>query len=341
MKVLLTGNRGYIGTVLSPMLQERGHEVHGLDTDLFAACTFYGDIPDVPTTIKDSRDIEPGDVEGFDAIIHLAGLSNDPLGDFRPGITDEVNAQASIRLAKLAKDAGVERYLFASSCSNYGAAGDDFLTEESDFNPVTPYGVSKVDVERAVGPMASDGFSPTFLRASTAYGCSPRLRFDLVVNNLTAWAFTTGRVLIKSDGTPWRPLVHVEDIARAYVAILEADQELVHGKAFNVGSTTENYRVSEVARLVEKIVPGCEIEFAEDGGPDKRCYRVNCEELATTLHGFKPQWTVERGIKQLYEQYVESGLTLEDFEGQRFQRIAHLKSLVADGRVDDEFRWVK
>jgi len=341
MKVLVTGNRGYIGTVLTPLLEANGHDVTGLDSDLFAACTFHGQVPSVPTIAKDSRDIEPNDIDGFDAIIHLAGLSNDPLGDFRPGITDDINAQASIRLAKLAADSGVERFLFASSCSTYGASGDQFLDESATFNPVTPYGVSKVDVEHAVAPLATDSFSPTFLRASTAYGCSPRLRFDLVVNNLTAWAVTTGKVLIKSDGTPWRPLVHVEDIARAYVAILEADREDVHGKAFNIGTTTENYRVSEVAALVEKIVPNCEVEFAAGGGPDKRCYRVNCERIATTLHGFKPQWTVERGIQQLCDQYVEAGLSVTEFEGPRFKRIAHLKGLVADGRIDDEFRWTK
>ncbi|MFW2381050.1 MAG: NAD-dependent epimerase/dehydratase family protein, partial [Acidimicrobiales bacterium] len=212
--------------------------------------------------------------------------------------------------------------------------------ESSSFNPVTPYGVSKVQSELGLAPMADDNFSPTYLRASTAYGCSPRLRFDLVVNNLAAWAYTTGKVLIKSDGTPWRPLVHVEDIARAYIAAVEADRELVHDRAFNVGSTTENYRVRDVAELVAKVIPGSEIEFAEDSGPDTRCYRVNCEDIATTLHGFKPQWTVERGIRELYEKYQETGLTLEQFEGEKYQRIAHLKSLVASDRVDDSFRWV-
>lgn len=340
MKVLLTGNRGYIGCVLSQMLVDNGHDVIGLDSDLFGACTFYGSVPPIQTSMKDVRDADVSDLRGVDAVIHLAGLSNDPLGDFRPGLTEEINAKASIRLAEMAKEAGVSRFIFASSCSNYGAAGDDFLIESADFNPVTPYGHSKVAVEHAVAPLASDEFSPVFLRASTAYGCSPRLRFDLVVNNLTAWAFTTGKVHIKSDGTPWRPLVHVEDIARAYVATLEADREIVHGQSYNVGSTTENYRVSDVAKLVEKIVPNCEIEFSEDGGPDKRCYRVDCNKIATELHGFKPQWTVERGIKQLYEQYVESGLTLEDFEGKRFQRISHLQHLLASSRVDEKFRWV-
>jgi nucleoside-diphosphate-sugar epimerase len=321
------------------MLSERGHTVHGIDSDLFRSCTFFGSVPDVPYLEKDVRDITLEDVEGFDAIIHLAGLSNDPLGDYRPELTDSINGQSSINLAKLAKSAGVRRFIFASSCSNYGAAGDNFLDENAAFNPVTPYGQSKVDVEHAVLPLADDEFSPTFLRASTAYGVSPRLRFDLVVNNLTAWAFTTGKVLIKSDGTPWRPLVHVEDIARSYVATLEAPVELVHGKAFNVGQTSENYRVSEVAAMVEKIVPNCEIEFAEDGGPDKRCYRVDCNLLSRTLHDFKPQWTVERGIRQLYESYVDVGLSLEDFEGVKFQRIAHVKHLLQSNLLDQDLRW--
>jgi nucleoside-diphosphate-sugar epimerase len=340
MKVLVTGHLGYIGCVLTPMLRERGHTVLGIDSDMYRNCTFFGSVPDVPYIQKDVRDVVLEDVMGYDAIIHLAGLSNDPLGDYRPELTDSINCKGSIKLATLAKSAGVKRFVFASSCSNYGAAGDKFLDENAAFNPVTPYGQSKVNVENAVLPLASDDFSPVFLRASTAYGVSPRLRFDLVVNNLTAWAFTTGKVLIKSDGTPWRPLVHVEDIARAYVAALEAPVELVHGKAFNVGQTSENYRISEVAAMVEKIVPNCEIEFAADGGPDKRCYRVDCNLLSRTLHEFKPQWTVERGIRQLYETYVDVGLSLEDFEGMKFQRIAHVKHLLKSNLLDDDLRWV-
>lgn len=340
MKVLVTGHLGYIGCVLTPMLVSRGHEVHGFDSDMYRNCTFFGAVPDVPAKCKDVRDVEPEDLQSFDAVIHLAGLSNDPLGDYRPELTEDINYKGSVRVAELAKAAGVERFIFASSCSNYGAAGDDLLVESAQFNPVTPYGESKVRVEQTVGPMASDEFSPTFLRASTAYGVSPRLRFDLVVNNLTAWAFTTGRVHIKSDGTPWRPLVHVEDIARAYVAALEAPREAVHGQAFNVGQTSENYRISEVAAMVEGVVPDCRIDFAEDGGPDKRCYRVDCNHICRTLHGFKPQWTVERGIRQLYETYVDVGLKLEDFEGVRFQRIAHVKHLLAANQLDENLRWV-
>ena len=340
MKVLVTGHLGYIGCVLTPMLMKRGHDVYGLDSDIYRNCTFMGAVPEVPSFQKDVRDVTEDDLEGFDAVIHLAGLSNDPLGDYRPSLTEDINYHGSVRVARLAKRVGIERFIFASSCSNYGAAGDDFLTESAAFNPVTPYGESKVKVERAVAPLACDTFSPTFLRASTAFGASPRLRFDLVVNNLTAWAFTTGKVHIKSDGTPWRPLVHVEDIARAYVATLEAPREVVHGQAFNVGQTSENYRIKEVADLVEKIVPDCEIEFADGGGPDKRCYRVDCNHISRTLHAFKPQWTVERGIRQLYESYCEVGLKLNEFEGARFQRIAHVKHLLAERCLDEDLRWV-
>jgi len=320
------------------MLLADGFDVAGLDSDLFSECTFDGELADIPETIKDSRDVTAADVEGFDAIIHLAGLSNDPLGDYDPSLTDEINCQASIRIAELARDAGVSRFVFASSCSNYGSAGDNFLTESASFNPVTPYGESKVNVEHAVSKLATDGFSPTFLRASTAYGMTPRIRFDLVVNNLTAWAFTTGRVYLKSDGTPWRPIVHVEDICRAYIATLKAPIEAVHNGAFNVGTTTENYQIHELAELVESIVPGCRVEFAPDAGPDKRCYRVDCNHIARTLHDFKPQWTARRGIEQLYETFKRVGLTLEDFEGERFKRIAHIKKLVADGALDARLR---
>lgn len=339
MKVLVTGHKGYIGTCLVPMLLAEGFDVAGLDSDLFRECTFDGEIASIPETIKDVRNVTEADVEGFDAIIHLAGLSNDPLGDYDSSLTDEINHKASVRIAELAKKVGVRRFVFASSCSNYGAAGDNFLSEDAAFNPVTPYGISKVDVERAVGPLANEHFSPTFLRASTAYGMSPRIRFDLVINNLTAWAFTTGRVYLKSDGTPWRPLVHVEDICRAYIATIKAPVELVHNKAFNVGSTTENYRISELAKIVESVVPGCRVEFAPDAGPDKRCYRVDCNYIARTLHDFKPQWTARRGVEQLYEAFKRVGLTLDDFEGERFKRIAHIKKLVRTGSLDERLQW--
>ncbi len=343
MKVLLTGHRGYIGSVLTPMLLDRGHDVIGLDSDLFSACTFTGTLSDIPSLDIDVRDVTfetlgAEQMAGLDAVIHLAGLSNDPLGDYRPELTDEINCRASINLARTAKSAGIARFLFASSCSNYGAAGDAFLSEASSFNPVTPYGQSKVDVELAVAPLADETFSPTFLRASTAYGLSPRIRFDLVVNNLTAWAFTTGEVHLKSDGKAWRPIVHVEDIARAYVAVLEADRRDVHNQAFNVGQTTENYQIREIAEFVRSVVPGSRVGFAKDASADKRNYRVDCNFIARKLHGFKPQWTCQRGIEQLYEAYVKEGLTLSDFEGERFMRIAQVKKLVREAEIDQTLR---
>ena len=341
MRVLLTGHRGYIGSVMVPMLLDHGHEVVGLDTDWFERCTFTGTVPNVESIKKDTRDIEESDIEGFDAIIHLAGLSNDPMGDFRPMITEEINDAASVRLAKLAKKVGVKRFLFASSCSNYGASGDNFLKEEADFNPVTAYGRSKVEVELALTKIADADFCPTYLRASTAFGVSPRIRFDLVINNLTAWAVTTGRVFLKSDGTPWRPVVHVEDICRAYIAVLHAPTDLIYNEAFNVGSTTENYQMSELAEIVQDVVPGCKVDYADDAGPDKRCYRVDCNKIARVLHEFKPQWTARRGVEELYQEYKKTGLTLEEVEGEKFMRIAHLQWLIKTGLLDEDYRWIK
>jgi nucleoside-diphosphate-sugar epimerase len=312
-----------------------------MDADYFMRCTFDGALPEVPTHAVDVRDAHDSVLKGCQAVIHLAGLSNDPLGDYKPTLTEEINYRASVRLATMARRAGVQRFLFASSCSNYGAAGEDFLTEQSVFNPVTPYGLSKVMVERDLSKLADDRFSPVYLRASTAYGLSPRIRFDLVVNNLTAWAFTTGRVYLKSDGSPWRPIVHVEDICRAYIAALHAPRELVHKQAFNVGTTTENYQIREIAEIVKEIVPGCRVDYATDAGPDKRCYRVDCGFIARTLHGFKPQWTARRGIEQLYQAYKTVGLKLEDFEGPKFMRIAHIKKLVGEGLLDNELRWCR
>jgi nucleoside-diphosphate-sugar epimerase len=321
------------------MLLDAGHEVTGLDTDLYAACTFTGELAKVPEIRMDSRDVTLDRIQGQEAVIHLAGLSNDPLGDYDPSLTDAINRKASVRLARLAREAGVSRFLFASSCSNYGGGGNDFLDENAPFNPVTPYGISKVRVEEEVAPLANEEFSPTFLRASTAFGVSPRLRFDLVLNNLTAWAFTTGQVHLKSDGTPWRPIVHVSDIARAYVAVLHADREVVHNRAFNVGTTTENYQIRELAWMVRDVVSGSDIRFAEGAGPDKRCYRVDCNLLARTLHEYKPQWTARRGVEELYATYKAVGLTLEEFEGPKYKRIAHVKQLLGEGKLDPTLRW--
>jgi nucleoside-diphosphate-sugar epimerase len=338
MKVLVTGHKGYIGTVLVPMLLAQNHQVVGLDSDLFERCTFGEGISDIPEVRKDIRSVEAADVEGFDVILHLAGLSNDPLGNLNPDLTFEINHRASVRLAKLAKEVGVPRFIFSSSCSNYGAGGEDLLNESSAFNPVTPYGQSKVMVEQDVSQLADDNFSPTFLRNATAYGVSPRLRFDLVLNNLVAWAFTTGRVYIKSDGTPWRPIVHIEDISRAFIAVMNAPRELIHNESFNVGRNEDNYRIRELADIVEDVVPGCTIEYAADGGPDKRCYRVDCSKILNTLE-FKPQWNARKGAEELLAAYQKIGLTLEDFEGERYKRIAHIQKLMRENLLDESLRW--
>jgi nucleoside-diphosphate-sugar epimerase len=320
------------------MLLQRGHHVTGLDSDLFSECTYLGTPSTVESISIDVRDTTASHVRGFDAVIHLAGLSNDPLGDYDPSLTQSINTDASVRLARLAKSVGVPRFLFASSCSTYGAAGEAFLDENARFNPVTPYGKSKVDVEVQVSGLADETFCPTYLRASTAYGMSPRIRFDLVVNNLVAWAYTTGEIHLKSDGSPWRPLVHVRDIALAYVAALEAPIGLIHNRAFNVGSTAENYQIRDIAQIVAEVVPGSEIGFADGAGPDTRNYRVDCNLISLTLHQFKPQWTVRRGIEELYESFCKHGLALEDFEGERYKRIAHIRKLLTDGVLDSDLR---
>ncbi|GIK75328.1 MAG: UDP-glucose 4-epimerase [Chloroflexota bacterium] len=339
MRILVTGHKGYIGAVLVPMLLKQGYDVTGLDTDLYARCTFGSEAPNVREVYKDIRDIEPADLDGCDAVIHLAALSNDPLGNLNPDLTYAINYRASVKLAELAKQAGVTRYLFASSCSTYGAAGDAMLTEDAAFNPVTPYGHSKVLVERDVSALADDNFSPTFLRNATAYGVSPRHRFDIVLNNLTAWAYTTGLVYLKSDGSPWRPIVHIEDIARAFIAVLNAPREMVHNQAFNVGVNEENYRIRELAEIVRETVPNCRVEYAEGAEPDKRTYRVDFSKIAATLPDFKPQWNARRGAQELYEAYRSVGVTLEEFEGPKYKRIDHIKQLIGDGVLDADLRW--
>ncbi|MEM7113411.1 MAG: SDR family oxidoreductase [Chloroflexota bacterium] len=341
MRVLVTGHNGYVGTVMMPMLLAAGHDAVGLDTNLYAGATFGKelDTPYFPAVNKDIRDITLDDLVSFDAVIHLAGLSNDPLGDLNPQLTYDINYRASVRLARLAKQAGVERFIFSSSCSNYGAGGQDWLDENSSFNPVTPYGRSKVMVEQALVDLADDNFSPTYLRSATAYGVSPRLRFDLVINNLVAWAYTTGRVYLKSDGTPWRPVVHIEDMSRAFLAVLEAPREVIHNEAFNVGRPEENYRISELADIVAETVPGSRIEYAAGAGPDKRCYRVDSSKIARLLPAYQPQWTARRGAAELYAAYQAVGLEPDEFEGPRYRRIHHIKQLLAHGRLQSNLRW--
>jgi len=340
MNILVTGHAGYIGTILTRMLLESGHQVVGIDTGLFEKCTFGIDPVPIPCINCDIRDLTVTQLATFDAVAHLAGVCNDPLGDLLPETTFAINNDATIRLAELAREAGVRRFVFSSTCSVYGAALQDWVNETSPTNPVTPYGMSKYQAERGLLALATDDFSPVLMRSATAYGFSPRIRFDLVVNNLVAHAFTTKRVLLKSDGMAWRPLVHIADISRAFVAAIEAPREAVHCQVFNVGITAENYRVRDVAAIVRNTVPGSAIAYADGAKADNRSYRVDFSKIASQLPNFRPQWDVAGGAKELFASYSEFGLALEDFEGARYQRLAYLKSLLEAGILDTSLHWL-
>jgi nucleoside-diphosphate-sugar epimerase len=335
MKVLVTGHEGYIGSVLTPLLRQSGHQVVGVDCGYFRE----GDGKDTSLR-KDVRDLTETDLAGCEAVIHLAALSNDPMGNLQPELTYAINYRASVRLAELAKEAGVHRFLFSSSCSVYGlASADEFATEESPLNPLTPYAISKVRTEEDVSRLADGSFSPVFLRNATVYGWSPRFRSDLVLNNLAGWAYTTKEIRILSDGTPWRPIAHVQDIAGAFLSMLEAPREAVHNQVFNVGADAHNYQVRQLAETVERVFPGSQVEYAQDGGPDPRSYRVDFSKLAQRVPEYHPRWDAAQGAAELLGAYRQTQLTFEDFNGPRYVRLAQLKQLVQSGALDETLRW--
>jgi nucleoside-diphosphate-sugar epimerase len=340
MKVMVTGHEGYIGSELLPMLLSAGCDVTGVDMGYFREQPLPPDTDSFHTMRKDIRDLDHRDLGGFDAVIHLAALSNDPMGNLNEDWTFEINHRASVRLARLAKDAGVSRYLFASSCSVYGLAeSDKLVTEESPVHPLTAYAVSKVRTEEDVSKLADAGFSPVFLRNSTAYGWSRRFRADLVLNNLACWAYTAGEIRILSDGTPWRPLVHVQDIGRAFMAVLDAPRDVIHNQVINIGSSDQNYMVRELASFVKEAIPGSQVSYAEGGGPDPRSYRVDFGKLNRLLPMYQPAWDARSGARQLAGAFRMADLKPEEFTGPRYVRLAQLKKLMEDGRLDGGLRW--
>jgi nucleoside-diphosphate-sugar epimerase len=339
MRVLMTGHRGYLGAEMVPVLRQLGHDVVGLDTDYYAGRDFLRSPDPVPMLAMDIRDVSARELRGFDAVVHLAALSNDPVSALNPQLTYDINLHASVSLAEAAKAAGVTRFVFSSSCSLYGRGGDKALSELAPLNPVTPYGESKIQVERALSTLADDTFSPTYLRNATAYGLSRRLREDVVVNNLVGHAMTSGRVLLLSDGQSWRPLVHVLDIAHAFAQTLAAPRESVHDEAFNVGRSTENYRIADVAKLVAELVPDCVVTCGEHAAPDIRNYLVDFTKIETQLPGYRPTWTVPAGITQLRDAFSAGNMTAELFDGPDYVRLRTLQQLIEKGLLDDELRW--
>jgi nucleoside-diphosphate-sugar epimerase len=341
VRVLVTGHLGYLGVELTPLLVSLGHDVIGLDTNYFAGCDFLAPPDPLPALSIDLRDVTPAHLVGFDAVLHLAALSNDPLADLNASLTYDINLTASVRLAKAAKSAGVSRFLFSSSCSLYGRGTDAEMDERAPFNPVTPYGESKFRVEQEVSQLADRHFSPVFLRNATAYGVSRRLRADVVVNNLVCHAITTGKILLESDGTPWRPLVHVLDIAQAFAQVLAAPRRVVHNQAFNVGRTGENYQVRDIANMVAEVVPNCVVRYAERAVSDIRDYRVDFSKIERELPGYRPQWTLRRGIEELRTAFSDGLMTPERFEGPTFFRLRTIQQLLDRGDLDAQLRWIR
>jgi nucleoside-diphosphate-sugar epimerase len=340
-KIIVTGHQGYIGIHLVELLSEAGYEVLGIDTNYFGKdCEFFEPGIHISELRKDIRQIEEKDIKGAYAICHLAGLSNDPMGELNPELTYDINFKASVRLAQIAKKAGIERFMFSSSCSMYGISdGKNSLDETASFNPITAYAKSKVYTEKELLPLADKSFSVTFLRNATAYGASPKLRLDLVVNNLVGWAVTSKKIRIMSDGTPWRPLVHAEDIARAFFAVLEAPLEKINGVAFNVGINEDNYQVKDIAYLVGEIVPGCEVIFTGEHGSDSRSYKVEFSKIKTELPGFKPKYILKRGVEQLFDYYQRFNMDKEKFEGRYFTRLKQLNYLINQNRINNNLFW--